>query len=483
LLVSGKAEGLSSRPFRIGHVPTPWSPRLRVVLVDWQNLRLSLTNARRQAGPIWILRSLVDEARRMFPDPGPDSRTVVWVFLRPPAEPRADRALLDTVALGDPSLEVHVCCLDGDLIAMELALRAADAWHTDPAGAVAIVTDTGRLASVARHYEGREGRRPPWLLHLHERPPTVPNRPGRPVSSRRLKLPLDEVAEPRGWTRWDRRAWALRRLAGHADAAVAKRSLRQHPGRRGDDWHDADLRTGVRLHELERVDELVAGFWRLASGGPLARDRAVAEAVRLGVAETETGAAVDALLAAQLVRWHDRHRLEVAPGWREGLLLPMRRVVLRLARQADLSWPLDELRKQHRRCFLDPSRPLTHDPELQRRIEEESRVDSWRWVRYALLKHLGVVEEHADWDANRSRWVLTPAWSSDEFAGTTVERARRVRERLQTPLAVDRLEAELEREERIARPRRWLQGLRDAGLVRRRADRYEWVRGAELPPA
>jgi len=454
--------------------------------VDWQNIRLSLTNARRRAGPTWILRALVDETQRMFPDPGPEPGTMVWVFLSPAAELRADRALLETVALGDPSLTVEVRCIDRDRIAMELALHTADAWYLDPEGTAAIVTDTGRLASVARHFEHLKhltDRPPPWLVHLHDRPPTAPGQQGPWTSSRRLRLPLDEVAEPRAWTHWDRRAWALRRLAAPTDDSVAKRSLRQHPGeRRGDFWHGADLLTEVRLHELERVDEVVAGLWRLGSGMPVERARAEAEAVQLGVEAAEVGAAIDALLVAQLLRWHDRDRLEVPHSWREGLLLPMRRVVLRLARQDDQSWPLEKLRHQHRQSFLRPTGPLTPDPKLHRRIENDSREDAWRWVRWALMNHLGLVEEQTDWEAKGPKWVLARPPSTADFAQVTVAKARRVQERLRTRLPRERLEAELQREEQIARPRRWLQALRDAGLVRRRGDHYEWERDAQLHP-
>jgi hypothetical protein len=159
----------------------------------------------------------------------------------------------------------------------------------------------------------------------------------------------------------------------------------------------------------------------------------------------------------------------------------MRRVVLRLARQVDQSWSLDKLRHQHRQCFLKPTGPLAPDPRLHRRIEDESRVDSWRWVRWALVDHLGLVEEQTDWEGG-SRWVLARPTSTADFAQVTVAKARRVEERLRTRLPRDHLEAELEREEQIARPRRWLQGLRDAGLVRRRRDHYEWNRDARLHP-
>ncbi len=315
--------------------------------MDWQNLRLSLASARRRPGPTWVLHALVDEIRGVLPDTGPEAGTIVRLLLTPATEHRADRVLLEAAAFSYPSATVEVRYVDGDMLGIELALQVSDAWHDHPDATLAIVTDAGRFASVARHYEGRPGRRAPWLLYLHERPPVSRDNPGGPgdvgppTTARRLWPQLDRPAEPRDWNQWDRLAWALRRLAGRIDTTPLRQSLRLDPD--------------VRLDELEPVDNLVADLWRLEWGAPFDRDRAEAEAVRRGVGEAEARAAVDALLAAQLVRWHDRDRLEVPPGWREGLLLPMRRVVLRLARQADLSWPLAKLVQQHRRRFIGPA--------------------------------------------------------------------------------------------------------------------------------
>jgi len=438
--------------------------------VDWQNLRLSLASARRRPGPTWVLHALVDEIRGVLPDTGPEAGTIVRLLLTPATEHRADRVLLEAAAFSYPSATVEVRYVDGDMLGIELALQVSDAWHDHPDATLAIVTDAGRFASVARHYEGRPGRRAPWLLYLHERPPVSRDNPGGPgdvgppTTARRLWPQLDRPAEPRDWNQWDRLAWALRRLAGRIDTTPLRQSLRLDPD--------------VRLDELEPVDNLVADLWRLEWGAPFDRDRAEAEAVRRGVGEAEARAAVDALLAAQLVRWHDRDRLEVPPGWREGLLLPMRRVVLRLARQADLSWPLAKLVQQHRRRFIGPAAATTADPRRHRRVEHESRVDSWRWVRWALLEHLGTVEERPDWRAGGSRWTLTDS----EFAADTVETARQLQRRLADPFAAGRFEAELERQGVVARPGRWLRCLRDVGLVRRRGGRWEWTQDAELHP-
>lgn len=130
-------------------------------MVDWPTLRLSLARERRRAGPAWVLRALVEEACRVVDDAGRPPGTVVWLFLTPVSEYRADRELLASAAVPDPAVDVRVRCLDGDLVGVELALRAADAWHDHPDGTLAMVTDTGRFATVVRHYARRSGRRPP----------------------------------------------------------------------------------------------------------------------------------------------------------------------------------------------------------------------------------------------------------------------------------------------------------------------------------
>src|SRR6266542_1685866 len=464
-----------------GRSPQLRSPRLRIVLVDWQNLRLSLARAGRRAGPAWVLRALVDEVCTVLPDMGPDTGTAIWLFMTPAAEQRADRVLIKATALSDPTVTVEVRCVDGDLVGIEFALHAADAWHGHPDAMVAVVTDAGRFAAVVRHFESRPGRRPPWLFHLHERPPV--NRvaqqsgPGSAVT-RRLHLRLDRLPSVRDWNRWDGAARALQRLATRADTALPRSPLRSAAGRPGQDqWRVADFRTSVGPDQLERVDNLVADLWRLDWGATFEHEQAVAEAARrLTVDDAEAGAAVEALLAALLLRWHDTDRLEVPSGWREGLLLPMRRVILRLARQPDRTYLIDRLVHQHRRRFLRPMAAGTIDPALSRQVEYESRVESWRWVRCALLEHMGAVVEQTDWRSPGARWTL----AESKFAADTVETAQRIRRRLAAPAAAGQLEAELERLEGVARPSRWLRCLRDVGLVSRHGGQWAWERNGEL---
>lgn len=421
-----------------------------------------------------MLQALVAEVCRILPDPGRRTGTTVWLFLSSASELRADRVLLESATVNDPSVGVRVRCLDGDLVGIDLALRAADAWHEQPDGLLAVVTDAGRFATVAQHFGQRPGREQPWLLHLHERPPGGRGARGGAgkgqgtAITRRLRLPLDEPSSVRLWNEWDGPAWALRRLAAKADAKAVTWSLRAEAhGHRSDPYQQALLYSGVSLEELEKVDNLVSDLWRLDWGAPVEAARIRTEINRrLGVDAPEAAAVVDALLVAQLLRWHDAERLEIPSPWREGLLLPMRRVVLRLARRPGQRYPVERLIQQHRRRFIGRTGAEPLDPRL-RKVEHESRVDAWRWVRYALVEQLQTVEERQDWRPGKATWALT----SSKFAFDTVETAEHIRQRLGSPVAAGRLEAMLE-QEGIARPSRWLRSLRDVGLIERQADRW-----------
>jgi hypothetical protein len=268
------------------------------------------------------------------------------------------------------------------------------------------------------------------------------------------------------WNDWDGPVWTLRRLAGQINATTARLSLSSRSERRFDLSHEADLHTGIPLTALEQVDNLVVDLWRLEWGEPLEIVQANTEtARRLQIGEADSAAAVYALLLAQLLHWHEADRLEVPSSWREGLLLPMRRVVLRLAREPNLTYPLDRLIRQHRQRFL--SRPDKGDPRL-RQSEQKSREESWRRVKFALLQGLQTVVERPDRRAGRVIWTLT----NSEFSSATIETAQRIRQRLSAAAPAGRLEAELEQQDGIARPDRWLRCLLDVGLIQRRSDHW-----------
>jgi hypothetical protein len=448
--------------------------RLSRVFVDWSNVRLSLACARRRAGPQWVLRALVDAIQGTSPGDAA-AELEAELYLTPSAEHRADRVLLRTV-VARPGVTVREHASHGDLTGIALALDAADAWH-DGAD-VAIVSDDRELAFVVRHYAaaGRPGRGI-RLLHLHDKPPGPRAGSAPPDAVQHLRLALDRAAERRGWTDWDVAAWALRRLVGFTADSIAERVLQPGAGQTHRElWRTTDITAGGDWERLERVDHLVADLWRLGWGRPIARDEAQAEVEqRLRVRSGDAWPVLDALLVAQLLRWHDPERLEVPSSWREGLLLPARRAVLRLARQPNLTHPLDRLERRHRRRFLRPHPAATDVPGL----EHASRADSWRWVRHALRDRLGVVAEKTERRAGRPSGRATWTLTHHPFAMETVATAERIRGPLDSPLKLSELEARIEGPP-VTRLGRWLRCLRDAGLVEERNGRWSRAPQATL---
>jgi hypothetical protein len=449
--------------------------RLSRVFVDWSNVRLSLACARRRAGPQWVLRALVDAIQSTPLRDAAAAGLEVELYLTPSAEHRADRVLIRTEA-GRPGVTVREHASHGDLTGIALALDAADAWHQ---GAnVAIVSDDRELAFVVRHYAsaGRPGRGI-RLLHLHDKPPGPRAGSAPPGVVQHLRLALDGASDRRDWTEWDVAAWALRRLAAFTADTIAERVLQPGDGQTHRElWRSTDIMTGGDWEPLERIDHLVADLWRLGWGRPFGRDEAQAEVERrLRIRGDDAWTVLDALLVAQLLRWHDHDRLDVPSGWREGLLLPARRIVLRLARQPDLTHPLDRLERRHRRRFLGPHPAAAGVPAL----EHASRADSWRWVKHALRDRLHVVIEKTERRPGRPQsraiWTLT----HERFALETIATAERIRGLLDPPLKTSELEARIEAQPSW-RVSRWLRCLRDAGLVYERNGRWAAVPGASL---
>jgi hypothetical protein len=425
------------------------------VFVDWSNVRLSLACGRRRAGPGWVLRALIEAVRRLAPE---GAEVTVELYFPPAAELRADRALLEDGARKS-GIVLRQHADHSDLTEVALALGVSGAWYGGAATDLAVASDQRALAYVVAELERapRQGRSI-RLLHLHDRPPLLGRDLVRPRSPRHLRLALDQPAERRGWTDWDMAAWALRRLAAYTPEAIAERNLRPPAGQAPRDlWRRSDVaHTGWEW--LDRVDGLVADLWRLDWGQPVSPEHALAEiARRLGAGTTTAQAVLDALLVAQLVRWHDSDHLEVPSSWREGLLLPARRAVLGLARQPNLTHPLYRLERRHRQRFLKP-------PVFVPEVEQASRTDSWRWVKHALRDQLRVVvertERRSSYPSSRANWRL----ASTRFSLDTIAAADQLCSALETPRTV----AELELRAAVPggwRLGRWLRCLRDVGLV------------------
>jgi hypothetical protein len=443
--------------------------RLSRVFVDWANVRLSLACARHRAGPQWVLRALVDAVRGTAARDPADAELELELYLIPQAEHRADRVLLRT-GVGRPDVTVREHAAHGDLTGIALALDAADAWHQG--AKVAIVSDDGELAYVVRHYAAARPGRGICLLHVHDKPPGSRAGPMPPGTTQHLRLALDDRVDRRRWTDWDVAAWALRRLAGFTADTIAERVLQPGAGQTHHDlWRKTDVTAVGGWKLLERADHLVADLWRLGWGRPFGRDEAQAEVERrLGVRGGDAWTVLDALLVAQLLRWHDRDRLEVPSGWREGLLLPARRTVLRLARQPDLTHPVDRLEHRHRRRF-GPHPGAPGVPAL----EHASRADSWRWVKHALRDRLRAVVEKTERRPGRPPARATWTLAHERFALETIETAERIRGLLAAPLKTSELEARIEAQpeaQPVWRLGRWLRCLRDAGLVYERNGRW-----------
>jgi hypothetical protein len=429
---------------------------LSAVFVDWDNLRHTLLRQGVNAGPEWVLRALmqaVHGASGAWPIPNR-----VELHLTRAVESRADQYLLERNR--DESRVVVTLAGPGKNMAdMRIAVGVADTWHEQPTSAIAVVSSDADIAYLVWHYAAKDsdGRRV-LLLHPHRTPP-APLREAAPGVARRLELGFNDKVRRRPWMDWDRAAWTLRRLARQLpDSRLASGHLSGHAQL----WEETGQPDGkIDWQRLELVDDLVAAVWRQREGGPVAL-RAAMQVVRERLEQPshhELPAVMAALLAAHLLRWQDAESLEVPPGWREGLLLPMRRVVLAMATDEKLSWPADTLERLHRDRFY---RILVADPP-QRRLEVLSSADSWDWIKHALRERLRAVSERTIRrpDASRyAQWTLVRT----SFVTDTIETARRIRTYLNEPVDT-RQAAERMHGGGIRHAARWLRCLAGARLV------------------
>jgi len=376
------------------------------------------------------------------------------------AESRADRLALGRGEAGVP-VRVHVVARGRNLTGIAIVLGIADTWHERPDAGLLIVSGDGDLAFAAAHYAARDpGKRPVELLHPGQTAPAVPGA-RRPVAHP-LGLRLTPSLQRRPWTAWDQAAWTLRQLATHASSRVAASLL--------DGWEASWPATrdpsAADWARLERADDLVAALWRLAQGRPVTWDDALAEAAsRLrGQAHAwqhEARSALLALWTAGLLRDTGTGALEVPSGWREGLLLPARRLVLHLDRRTPAVQSVANLRRLHRGHFYR----APGGDDWSRRLERVSSADSWDWVARALRERLHAVAEDTQRRAHDGHGFAVWRLRRDSgFVARTLRTAREVRAALTTPLATAVAEARL-----VARgihaPKRWLRCMRDAGVV------------------
>jgi hypothetical protein len=443
-----------------------------VAFVDWQNLRTSLACGGVTAAPVWVLRELAYTLRQVA---GSDGRRLgrIELHFTTEAESRADRHLLEHAPVGSPVV-IQLADRGRSTPVAAIAMGAGQALYQNGHAIIAVSSDLAVAHLAARYAREASLRGRVRLLHRRPRAARISEAEDLGIAQP-LELDVGERITPRPWTPWDVAAWRLFRLAAPTDDRIARALLREPSrGQQKERWAST-IELGVDFWRLEQVDDLLAALWRRLQGQPIHRAIAEREAIsRLGRAggAADPAQAIDALLAAQLLR-HRRHDyLEVPSGWREGLLLPIRRVILRLARRNDHADRLSSLLQQHRSRFYSVrgSAPIG-----QRRrpdqLELHSSGDSWRWVRHALRHRMSAVEQDTTRRSPDGRATTTWRLIQTEFTGWTCEQAEHILSELRTFSAGQGVEAALA-EAGIVHPGRWLRCLRDVGLVTFRDGRW-----------
>jgi hypothetical protein len=438
---------------------------MAVAIIDWQNLRTSLACGGVTAGPGWILEALEEALREVGAQHG-HRLTRIELHVDSDFESRADRYLLERGPINTP-VSLRLAVKGRSAVESSVAKGVARAWYAE-GHAIILVSSDSAIAHLAAEY-AREATEPGRVLLLHRRPRAARAPDAAPgIIAEPLDLDVGQGLTPRPWTAWDEAAWRLHRLARPIGDRVATALLRESSRLlRRERWAGTmDLQIDWR--NLEQVDDVLAALWRLGEGKSLDRDEAEEETLqRLGeVDRADVHAVIDALLVAQLLRHEPQHRLVVPSSWREGLLLPIRRIVLRLARREDHTDKLGNLIRQHRSRFY--SRHGVHGPgrpEQPDQLQFHSSGDSWGWVRYALRYRLHAVEQETVRRPLGGKAVTSWRMLETPFTVRTVHLAHRIRAQVDRAGHTGRLEAVLASRGIVEHPKRWLRCLRDTGLV------------------
>jgi hypothetical protein len=443
-----------------------------VAFVDWQNLRTSLACSGMTAAPSWVLRALATRLRQVA---GTEGRRLAWIelHLTSEAESRADRHLLEQEPVGT-LVVVHLADRRRSTPASAIAIGAGRALYQAGEAIIVVSSDTAIAHLAARYARDAAIRGRVRLLHRRPRTARISEADELGIAQP-LDLEVGERLHPRAWTPWDLAAWRLARLAGRTEDRIARALLREPSRREQHHRWASTVEFDADLQRLENVDDLLAALWRRPLGQPIRRAVAEQEARRrLGRTGELAGAtqAIEALLTAQLLRHPHPGYLEVPSGWREGLLLPIRRVILRLARRKDHTDRLTNLVQQHRSRFYSVrgSAPASQGHRLDP-LELHSSGDSWRWVRHALRHRLRAVEQETTRRSPDGKASTTWRLIETEFTVSTIERAERIRAELRNLRAGAPVEVALA-EAGVAHPGRWLRCLRDVGLATYREGRW-----------
>lgn len=437
--------------------------------MDWENLRSSLACSGLTAGPEWVLEALSARLCAAAARQGQELEQIT-LYLPPSAETRADRYRLRQHP-AEPNcggVVLELAPHGKDVADTFIAMDVSKAWHCNRQAAIIVSSDQA-LAYVAARQVGECGGQQMRLLHRRRRPVRIGGLLELGIAEW-LDLDVGQQLARQPWSSWLEAAWRLRRLAGHTPDRVFHELLADESREyRADLWARTGEVAAGDWHRLEQVDDVVAALWRMSAGAPFTEEGAhvrVRQRLANDADHTDPRVVVSALLAAQLLRHRDPDHLEVPSSWREGLLLPIRRVVLRLAMH-ERGVDSRNLRHLHRsRFYSGRARAGARAGERHDELESHSSADSWDCVKHALQQGLSTINTE---NVRRSHdgkcvalWHLI--WTTT--ARRIFEEARLIDRhvRLDAPCPTDELAAALVGRG-IRYPKRWLRCLRDVGLV------------------
>lgn len=447
----------------------PWrravvSPLVHV-LVDWENLRITLHGKGYVTSPVTVLSSTLAALDTAL---GPAWRagSAIELFSCERFETVSDTTALR--ANRDPAVKVRDVWRGKNMADFEIALTAVEHHFQQPSADLWIVSSDNDLALLVKRlavFARRTSAAGVIGLLAHDTLPGLLR--GRKIpglEARSIKEPLEEslvscIGPPlkrRRSTSWDRAAWVFRvRMATRMSDAVPSKMLLDAACEGGIsfDWN-AVAQAPFDDAAAEVVDTAVAGLWRESWGRPFppsaARARLLQSVPQL--AEDEATGLLAALAMAGLIRHRSADSLEVPSAWREGFLHPARRVVLFVASRDGAR--RDSALQRHRESLARPE-----GGKLSTRDKADA-VDSFKTVVDTLTRRKVLEERVSSTLALKSR---------HPFVAGTKETAARVLEALNSPCRYSEAKQRVG-ELRISAPARWLRVLREVGLAERARD-------------
>jgi len=440
---------------------------MRILMVDWENLTRGLGAWGVSWSPQRQLQTLVETLEARI-------GAIDSVELHCPGhvETKADRRILQRPGEGRRVI-FELCAPGKNMADIQIAVKASEAFHAGHA--VAIVSDDRDLGYVVR-YHALKGRAS-TLVHLEAKPPTtVKGLAG-------CSIPLPPAFRPKTKKRklrsWDLAALSLYALGSPSSPLGTATGLIEAPSTRW--WEDQARGEFGRIAatipaDLEQADSVVARLWRLRWGGGLDRAEAERVAATRIAGGVDPGEVIDALLAARLLRVAAGDRCEVAPSWRDGLVVPMRRVVLFLALSDERRATATEIQNLLRRSVARIHVNGIDEDEAAHigAVHLAAVADLQQYVLHALKTRIKAI---ADQPQQRGGSVVTLTDRRHPFVQQSIRVATEVVRVADRPVIHHVLARRLG-EFGVVDPDRWVRCLLDARVLTRHGDRYSATPGA-----